>query len=92
MIENYIPKGHRNAVSRSYLSSVTGLSDRLVKREIEESEELICNIGEGYFRYLDESDLPYIREYIRKEDARKRTLSGKIRKLTKKYGELEHGK
>ena len=39
---------------------------------IYENHKLICNIGEGYFRYLDESDLPYIREYIRKEDARKK--------------------
>lgn len=54
-ITNYIPVGNRNAVTRKYLATVTGFSDRKVRREIEKAnakgETAIINLqdGNGYF-------------------------------------------
>lgn len=72
-ILDYIPLGHSNAVSRKWLISVTKLSDRTIRKLIEEAnnpEDVIVNIGNGYFRYADETDLKYIEEYYKTENSR----------------------
>ena len=52
-IADYIPKGEKNAVSVDYLTTITGLSERKVREEIEyaRKETCICNFqnGKGYF-------------------------------------------
>ena len=57
-IENFIPDGKENAVSREVLATRLGLPDRTVRKLIEEARdrgELICNDGdgEGYYRSYD---------------------------------------
>ena len=57
-IFDYIPTGHKNAVSRRWLQTTTHMSDRMVRRLIAEvnkndcDAELIINLqdGKGYFR------------------------------------------
>ena len=80
MISEYIPKGHENAVSRSYLRSVTHLTDRRLRKEIAESQEQIywCN---GYFRHKNAKDLPYEEDYLRKEAARAKTMAEKVKQI-----------
>lgn len=57
-IEEFIPVGMANAVSREELSHWTGLSDRKVRSEIAEARKrcVIINLqnGAGYFRPLPE--------------------------------------
>lgn len=57
-ILDYIPTGHKNAVSRRWLQTVTRLNDRKIRDMISavntggEDNELIINLqdGKGYFR------------------------------------------
>ena len=60
-IEDYIPFGKENAVSRNYLVTVTGFTDRKVRYLISKArrEHPIINLsdGTGYYR-------PTIEEYI----------------------------
>ncbi|MGF7002438.1 hypothetical protein M2149_000814 [Lachnospiraceae bacterium PFB1-21] len=52
-ILNHIPTGRENAVSRGYLSAVTGLSDRNIRQLIHDARRRIPIInaqeGEGYY-------------------------------------------
>ena len=54
LIENYIPFGYANRISREKLVADTRLSDRKIRREMEEAllhrDTLIINIDNGYFR------------------------------------------
>lgn len=55
-IEEAVPFGHENAVTRSELAVRTGLPDRAIRDAINKSEALIINMqdGKGYFRPLPE--------------------------------------
>ncbi len=55
-IEEAVPFGHENAVSRSELALRTGMSDRAVRDAINKSDALILNLqdGKGYFQPLPE--------------------------------------
>ncbi len=65
-IEQYIPYGRENAVTREMLRSLTGKSDRMIREEIEQARRrgcIICNdqSGAGYFQTddLDEISRQY---------------------------------
>ena len=52
MIENYIPEGSENAIKREELVEKTGMSDRKVRRAIEQARRtgiIILNDGDGYY-------------------------------------------
>lgn len=52
-IEEYIPVGRENAISRKQLASATGLDDREVRHLIEQARERVAIVnlqdGRGYF-------------------------------------------
>ena len=54
LIENYIPFGYENRISREKLSADTHMSDRKIRKLMEEAllyrDTLIINIDNGYFR------------------------------------------
>lgn len=52
-IENYIPYGKENAVGRYALAQITGLSDRGVRKEIQEAR------GRGVFIINDQNGSGY---------------------------------
>lgn len=57
-IEQYIPHGRENAVTREQLCTLTGLPDRQVRKEIEQARHsgcIICNdqSGAGYYQTAD---------------------------------------
>lgn len=76
-IEDYIPYGEKNAVSREYLCSITGFGDRMVRKMIEKARQdiPILNLqgGNGYFLPLPE-EKHLIEKWIRQEAARARTI------------------
>ena len=81
-----IPKGNRNAISRSELVRRSGLTDRIIRRHIAELNNkgiVILNNGNGYFLYGGQEDNQYLNEYVAMEKARVRTISRKIRKMEK---------
>lgn len=67
-----IPKGRRNAISRSSLVVKLGMDDRLIRRKIQEARDdgvLIINSGTGYYQ-CDESDIEDIRHQYMTDKAR----------------------
>ena len=54
LIENYIPFGYANRISRQQLVTDTNMSDRKIRQELEDAHlirgTLIINIYNGYFR------------------------------------------
>lgn len=79
LIEDYIPFGYANRLSRDYLKALTGKSDRINRVEMKEAllerNVLIVNIDNGYFR-PDGSDGDRLKAkaYVRREDKRKSTF------------------
>ena len=75
MIEELIPYGKGNAVSRKWLAGATGLTDREARREIGKAREerrvviLSRSDGAGYYRPLPE-DADELNLFIRREKAR----------------------
>ena len=81
-----LKKGSRNAVSRTELSIMTGMSDRMVRREIGEYRDkgiMILNNGEGYFLYSGKKDDSYKNAYFATEEARAKTIRNRLRKMRK---------
>lgn len=86
-ILDYIPTGHKNAVSRQYLSTVTGLSDRKVRDMIEKActhEHPILNMqdGRGYFRPA-ENEMHLVRLYRAQENRRTLKIRNKVSEIDK---------
>lgn len=79
-IEDYVPTGHENAVSREFLEKQIGASDRMIRRAISESSAPIINVGGGYFipDMNDPVDVVDLRGYVLQEQARVKSLQDKI--------------
>ena len=88
IVENAIQVGHANALSREYLSKITGMSDRMVRRAIELSTKPIVNMGYGYFipDENDSVDRAEAHAYRQQETARARSI---IEKLDAKFAEFD---
>ena len=75
LIENYIPFGYANRISRQKLVSDTNMSDRKIRQELEDAlllrGTLVINIDNGYFQ-PDGSleDRKRVKEYLFREQAR----------------------
>lgn len=85
MITDYIPRGHKNAISRVQLAMRTGLTDRKCRRLIEEArldgEIILCaSDGKGYFIYDGPDDDIYLRTY-RKQEARRYSSIGRTLRM-----------
>lgn len=94
MITDYIPKGHKNAISRTQLSIRAGLCDRKCRSQIEQARqdgEIILNTGEGYFIYSGRDDDTYLNEYITKESHRFSSIGRTLRKLKKAKAKIIDG-
>lgn len=87
-IEDFIPSGHEHAVSREYLVSITGTSDREIRQAISKSKELIINDGKGYFIYDPETDVNELRHYALKEVSRSKSQKEKVDEIFRKAGEI----
>lgn len=79
-LETLIPVGRENARSRKELVSLTGVSDRMIRRAIEESSLPIINNGSGYFipDLEDPRDITELRAYINQETRRMASIAEKI--------------
>lgn len=81
-LEDYINVGHENAVSREYLCKVTGMTDRILRKTIEESDLPIINMGYGYYipDMENEVDAFEARKYVTQELARINTIEDKLQR------------
>lgn len=88
-ILQHIPEGKGKAVSRMQLRTLTGLSDRLVRKLIEDARnrgEIIINDqdGNGYYRSNDIND---IRRQYRQNHARAMSILVQQKHLRRKLKE-----
>lgn len=92
MVEEYILRGRQNARTRQTLCTLTGLSDRAVRREIEDLRErgefiITDEDGKGYYISEDYEDVKrqYLRDTARIKAISKRTKH--LREFLKDRGE-----
>lgn len=90
-ILEYIPQGHDNAISRTDLRLITHLTDREMREMIAIAPEPVYNNGQGYFRYLDETDLPFMRKYLKAEIRRVAAISSRVEKARKEINAVQKG-
>lgn len=81
-IAEYIPMGYENRVSRSELGRRTGLSDRLIRNAIEtenrSGDEIIINMGDGYFIPDPKKEAGMLDSYLKREFARMNQIGFKL--------------
>ncbi len=91
-IVDCIPVGHENAISRKELARKTGLTDRILRKEIEKARETtcICNMSDGAGYYIP-TELREVELFIRQESARGKSVFRNLRgaKIMKKLMEKE---
>ena len=77
VIIDYIPTGRENAISRQMLCNMTGLSDRMMRHEIERARQqyaiLNSQDGSGYFQPSAE-EKPLVERWIRQERHRSQKI------------------
>lgn len=79
-ILDHIPTGSKNAVSRSFLSSATGMKDREMRIEIHKARRVmpILNLskGRGYFipDMNEPGDRKLLLQYVRQEESRMKSI------------------
>lgn len=90
-IEEFIPYGRKNAVKRADLVNMIGLSDRLVRKLIEDARQsgvIIINMqdGRGYYRPEKREELEY---YIRQEEGRAKSIHRNLKAAKKALRTIE---
>lgn len=81
-IADFIPVGKENAISRSQLVKLTGLSDRIVRDMIalERRNTAILNLQNGAGYYIpSESDKGEIERFVKQEEARAKSIFWSLR-------------
>lgn len=91
-IKKYIPKGHENAVSIDTLMAMTGMSNRMVRRAIAESDAIILNMqdGKGYFRMnpRTKAERAFAEKYSAQEKSRGWSVLRKAFRVDKKLNDI----
>lgn len=88
LIENYIPFGYANRISRQQLVADTNMSDRKIRQELEDAlllrGTLVINIDNGYFQ-PDGSleDRQRAKEYLFREQARTSSCNKRCKAIRK---------
>ena len=95
-IRDYIPAGRGNAISRNYLSVITGMTDRAVREAIQAFNEsgdgiICCEAGNGYFlpetKEEAEQYIRYSRSYLISLAKKDRAMHHAVEKMFS--GQLE---
>ena len=93
-IADFIPVGKDNAISRSQLVKLTGLSDRIVRDMIAlgRRNTAILNLQNGAGYYIpSESDRADIERYVRQEEARAKSIFWSLRGAKTALRKCENG-
>ena len=81
-ITDFIPVGKDNAISRSQLVKLTGLSDRIIRDMIalERRNTAILNLQNGAGYYIpSESEKADLERFIKQEEARAKSIFWSLR-------------
>lgn len=82
-IENFIPEGKENAITRPELARVLGMTDRAVRKEIELARDrgaMICNDGDGA-GYYTARDIGQIERQYRVDRARAMSVMKRLKTM-----------
>lgn len=82
-IENFIPDGKENAITRPELARVLGMTDRAVRKEIELARDrgaLICNDGDGAGYYMAR-DIGQIERQYRMDKSRSLAVLNRLKTM-----------
>ena len=99
-ITDIIPKGSKNAISRTYLLTLCrehgiAKSDREMRRQIEQARHEIAIIclsdGRGYF-VPDKSDIAELKHYINQEHDRGKAILRNLKTARATLEDLEYGR
>lgn len=85
-VTDYIPVGRENAVSRSYLASMLGVSDRKMRKMIEDERRagaIILNAQDGKGYYMTD-DLDEMERQYRQDTARAMAILTRRKALRKR--------
>lgn len=91
-ILQFIPTGSKHAVSRDYLSIISGLEDRDVRRAIETARKKfpIINLSNGKGYYLpdmsDPEDVTALKRYKRQEENRLDSINQNVKAIRRFLG------
>ena len=88
MITEYIPRGYENRVSRQYLNNVLHITDREIRNEIANSDEIIIH-DDGYFIPDGPQDLDHIENYMKREVSRYQSILKRVEKAREMYHRIE---
>lgn len=90
-IIDFIPKGHKNAISRQNLCIKTGLKDRVVRALIEEArrETIIIsnNDGSGYWLFPDDptpEEKQMLYKFVKQQESRAKSIFYALRPARQK--------
>ena len=91
-IINYIPKGRNNAISRTSLQQLTGLSDRQMREEISQARRYKCiiNLQNGAGYYIPDTD-EEIQRFILQETRRAKSKFWCLKGAKKALKSLKEG-
>lgn len=93
-IADFIPVGKDNAISRSQLVKLTGLSDRIVRDMIalERRNTAILNLQNGAGYYIpSESEKADLERFIKQEEARAKSIFWSLRGAKSALRKCENG-
>ena len=82
-VENIIPIGYKNAITRPILCKKLGITDRTLRMLIEQSNSPIINVGTGYFIPNPDNakDMQLLHNYVASEQARIKSIANKLTKF-----------
>lgn len=94
-IVNYLHKGAEKAITRKQLCYLTGLDDRKVREAISQARRNVPIInlqnGDGYFipDLTKESEIEYLRQYVKQEESRAKSIFWSLKPARKMLKEVE---
>lgn len=87
-----LPVGQENAIKLSELSEMWNVSDREVRRTIEEmiyNDMPVCNLRSGYFRPATITELKSYRDIIRSYSCKFKKKEYRLNKTLQRFGNMK---
>ena len=95
-IEQYIPFGEENAISRKRLAQITELNDRKLREAISRArrDTVILNLsnGQGYFRPIEGKEDDLVVRYFKQEESRLKRIGWSLLATRRRVKEIQNGK
>ena len=95
-IEQYIPFGEENAISRKRLAQITELNDRKLREAISRArrDTVILNLsnGQGYFRPIEGKEDDLVVRYYKQEESRLKRIGWSLLATRRRVKEIQNGK